>query len=109
MSDLGFFTWYHDLSDSQFTAIVLPNDADEVTASCPDGDWYICHLENPASLKTPFVIQGGAVFTLVPAIRVVKANSVIAYARSLTGALTLRCFATSPSPGTRNSLLDFPE
>jgi hypothetical protein len=107
MSDLGFFTWYHDLLDSQFIPIVLPNDADEVTASCQDGDWYICHIENPINLKVPFIIQQGAVWTLVPAVRVVRSGTTIAYARSFLGPATLRCFATAPSPGTRNSLLEF--
>lgn len=108
MSELGFFTWYHDLADSHFIAVVLPEDADEISLASQDGDWYIANNESPESLKLPFIVSKGTVFTLVPPVRVINANTTVAYARSLSGTITLRCLGTSPPLGSRNSLIDFP-
>jgi hypothetical protein len=108
MGDMGFFTWYHDVVDSHFIPIILPEDADEVTAASQDGDWYICNVENPENLKIPFIISIGAIWTIVPPVRVINAGTIVGYVRSLSGSITLRCFGTSPPLGSRNSLIEFP-
>ena len=96
---IDFHTWFHNIDDTQFTAIILPIDTDEVTVECWDQDWYLCHQSNPPDLMTPFIIGKGTAWTVIPSLRRTDAGTIIGYARSLSGSGVLRCLATIPPPG----------